>query len=64
MRPDDDRRFDGGLTREERKQIVKDAIKEWLDEQFTKFGKWSFYSIVSMLTSGLVYLILKAKGIV
>lgn len=59
---DDDRRIDGPLTEEERKQIIKDALKEWLDEQFTKFGKWSFYSIMSLALVTIAYVALHSKG--
>lgn len=27
------------------KEVVKEAIEEWLDKQFTRFGKWSFTGI-------------------
>ncbi len=29
------------------KQAVKEAITEWLDIQFVKFGKWTFRGILS-----------------
>jgi hypothetical protein len=28
-----------------RKEIVKEAINEWLDAKFAQFGKWSLMSI-------------------
>lgn len=52
------------MTPEESKAVAKEAFKEWLDEQFTSFGKWSarviavavlviiFYAFVSLRTNG------------
>lgn len=46
------------------REAAKEAIKEWLDAQFTSFGKWSarliatallivlFYAFVSLRTKG------------
>ena len=50
------------LTREERKKIVKEAINEWLDCQFAKFGRWTVYGIVSLLLGALVYLFFVTNG--
>lgn len=44
------------------KRVMKEAIKEWLDEQFTKVGKWTAASFVALLLAALVYLILWANG--
>lgn len=41
------------LTPEDEKEILKQAIEEWLDKQFAKFGKWSLTAII---TAGLVWL--------
>ena len=37
------------------KRVMKEAIKEWLDEQFTKVGKWTAASFVALLLASLVY---------
>lgn len=47
---------------EMQKRVMKEAIKEWLDEQFTKVGKWTAASFVALLLATLVYLILWANG--
>ena len=47
------------FRRTEDKQLVKEAIKEWLDDQFKAFGKWSaiglgsavFYVLAQAVTS-------------
>lgn len=62
MAPDDDRRLDGGLTRDERKQIVKDAIKEWLNDQVTQFAWWSFRWLLAAMIAGVAYIALHMKG--
>lgn len=44
------------------KRVIKEAIHEWLDEQFTKFGKWSFYGLVAAGTAGALYMLLVSNG--
>lgn len=33
---------------EEQKRLIKEAIKEWLDQQFATFGKWSLAALASL----------------
>lgn len=47
---------------EEQKRLVKEAIKEWLDQQFATFGKWSMAAIASLALAALVYFILTMSG--
>lgn len=35
------------------KQAIKEAAKEWLDEQFKNFGKWAALGIASLIFVGL-----------
>ena len=51
------------LTKAEQKEAVKEAIQEWLDLQFVKFGKYSMVGAVSMAFAMLLYLYLAAHGI-
>ena len=44
------------LTKAEQKEVVKEAIQEWLDLQFVKFGKYSMVGAVSMAFAMLLYL--------
>lgn len=44
------------------KNAVKEALKEWLDEKFTAFGKWAAVSVAAMALAALVYFILWAHG--
>ncbi len=50
------------FRKSEMKQIVKDAIREWLDEQATKFGKWSIRFIAVFALGALTYFILTSQG--
>lgn len=50
------------IDKDVQKEAVKAALKEWLDEQFATFGKWSLMSIIAMAFVGFVYLFLGAHG--
>lgn len=50
------------LKEAEAKRIIKEAIREWLDEQFTKFGKWSAYGLLALATAVILYMTLVANG--
>jgi hypothetical protein len=47
---------------EVQKQAVKEAIREWLDEIFAAFGRWSITAILAAAFAGLVYLALTGAG--
>ena len=51
------------LSKAEQKEVVKEAIQEWLDMQFVKFGKYSLVGAVSMAFAMLLYLYLAAHGL-
>lgn len=38
-----------GEDREEFKEAVKEAVREWLDDQFAAFGRWTAIGIASGL---------------
>jgi hypothetical protein len=40
------------------KAIMKEAIDEWLDKQFAKFGKWTVFGISSALFVGFIKMVL------
>ena len=44
------------------KDIMKQAIKEWLDDAFAEFGKWTIKGILALAFCGAVYLALKGQG--
>lgn len=41
--------------REEQKAILKEAIKEWLDERYASFGRSVFWFFVASAFAALVY---------
>jgi len=50
------------FKRAELKLVVKEAIKEWLDEQATKMGRWSIRFIALSALGALAYFILISNG--
>lgn len=50
------------MTSEEMKRATKEAIKEWLDDKFAAFGKWTATAIAAAGLAALLYFILKANG--
>lgn len=44
------------------KRLLKEAINEWLDEQFLRLGKWSFYGFVAAAVAALAWVIVTANG--
>lgn len=44
------------------KSALKDGIKEWMDEQFAIFGRWSFYGIAAAGLGALALYLLRANG--
>lgn len=50
------------ITQDDVKIVLKDALKEWLDEKFTAFGKWTFRGLASAAVFALVYFILTMNG--
>lgn len=47
---------------EDKKRIIKEALKEWMDERYAEFGRWAFVSIMAFIFAGLVYFALIASG--
>lgn len=50
------------LRRSEMKLIVKEAIKEWLDEQASHVGRWSIRYVVMIAIAAGAYYILLSQG--
>ena len=41
---------------------MKQALKEWMNERFAEFGRWSFFTFAAMGLAALTYFILKLNG--
>jgi hypothetical protein len=50
------------LDPETQKRLMKEAMKEWLDEQFAAFGRWAFLGLMALAFTGVVYLALVGQG--
>ena len=59
---EDQEKREAELMKAATREGARAAIKEFLDEQFAKFGRWSFYGIAAMVFSALVYWAATAHG--
>ena len=50
------------MSEDDTKRVYKEALKEWLDEKFVEFGKWSFRAFAAAVFVALVYFILYMHG--
>lgn len=50
------------LTKEEVKEVMKEALREWLDDKFADFGKWSLVGVGASTLALLAYFILISNG--
>jgi hypothetical protein len=50
------------LDKEIMRQAIKDGLREWLDDKFMAFGKWTFTGLMAALFAGLIYLALTGAG--
>lgn len=57
--PDDE---DEEKARDSQKELVKEALKEWLNDQWAAFGKWTAKGIAAMAFSALAYWWLSTHG--
>lgn len=48
---------------EKRKELLKQAISEWLDAKFLQFGKWTFYGLLAAALAGLALIAFVKFGI-
>jgi hypothetical protein len=48
--------------KDEAKRIIKEALKEWMDDRFADFGRWSFGAIMAAVFAALTYFMLWANG--
>ena len=48
--------------RKERKEIVKEAINEWLEDKFTQVGRWTVAGLMAAVVALIGYLVLWSNG--
>jgi hypothetical protein len=44
------------------KDVVKQALKEWLDQRYMEVGRWTVSAFFLAVFAGLIYLALVAEG--
>ena len=49
-------------TRDERKALIKEALREWLDEKYSTFGKWTAHGFGAVVIAAAAYLIAWKSG--
>lgn len=42
------------MDKEEQKQLVKEAFKEWLDEKYAAFGRWTLKYLGALLFGAVI----------
>lgn len=47
---------------EELKAVLKEGLREWLDDQFVELGKWTLRGLAAAAFSGIVWLMLVSSG--
>ncbi|QFP93687.1 hypothetical protein [Ralstonia phage P-PSG-11-1] len=50
------------IDKDVQKEVLKEALTEWLDKQFASFGKWAMRSVLAAAFSALMYLYLTSQG--
>lgn len=50
------------IDKDIQKEALKEALSEWLDKQFSAFGKWALRSILAIAFTVLVYAYLTSQG--
>lgn len=48
--------IDLDIDRDELKSLIKEAIKEWLSDGYSTFGRWTIHTVFTALFGGLVWL--------
>jgi hypothetical protein len=54
----DDHEVDLAITKDIMKEAVREVISEWLDRQFSQFGRWTFYGLISVIIAAVAWWLL------
>ena len=47
-------RRENPLSSDETKAVVKEALKEWLDEKYSAFGRYTLHGFLALILTGVV----------
>lgn len=50
------------MTQDDQKAAIKEAIRDWMDERFATFGKWTAGGLFGLLFGWLVYGLMSLNG--
>lgn len=50
------------MSRDDEKEVLKEALKEWMDEKYAILGKWTAATMGVAILGAMVYLILWSDG--
>jgi hypothetical protein len=50
------------IDKDAQKEVIKEAISEWLDKQFATLGKWTLGGLCSAGLAVLAYMLLTQQG--
>jgi hypothetical protein len=50
------------IDKQVQKDAIKEALREWLNDQYAEFGKWTARSIVAVVLAGLVWFWASSHG--
>lgn len=50
------------MDKNDLKEVTKEAIKEWLDDRFAQFGRYTATALSAAIFAAFIYFILKMNG--
>lgn len=50
------------MSDNEQKEILKEAIKEWMNERYAEIGRWTVRVILTTALTGLLWAYIQARG--
>lgn len=50
------------LNPSEQKELIKQAIKEWMDEKYAEIGRWTVRVLLTTTLSALLFYYIQTKG--
>ena len=50
------------LNPNDQKELIKEAIKEWMDEKYAEIGRWTVRTLITVSLSALLFWYIKTQG--